>query len=284
MDERETTGRRARSDSELNRGTKGRQMHADKDAVRSKGAVEPRKKSRTAEIRRKEGQVRNRRSEVEGDEARLKTRRGVSEDKTAKNRSQKSRMYSGDLGYEEPVGVVKRSAGAKRSAGVKGNTGGKKNTAARRKKKKQRIRIGLFLLLFLVIILILGAAVGTFLWKKYGPTKEPYDLDKYFGIESERQAGVTIDNEVIGAEGMMIDGQAYLSYEAVRDHLNGRFYWDANENILLYTLPQAMVRVDVGSKNYTISKDTKSEDYVILKTEGSKAYIALDFVPQYTNL
>ena len=36
-----------------------------------------------------------------------------------------------------------------------------------------------------------------------------------------------------------------------------------------------MVTVEVGSKDYNVSKEKKSEDYVILKTEGSTAYIAL---------
>ncbi len=278
MDERETTGRRVYSDSEQNKGTKRRQAKPERDTVRSKGTGETRKSIRTDEPRRREGQVRSRRTDSQGDASKIKTRRTQTGDRPARKRSESS-------GYDEPqAGAEKRSAGSSKSAGVKRNPAAKRSAGTKRKKKKQRIRIGLFLLLFLIIVLILGAAVGTVLWKKYGPTKETYDLDKYFGIESERQAGVTIDNEVITAEGMIADGQAYLSYEAVRDHLNDRFYWDANENILLYTLPQAMVRVDVGSKDYTISKDTKSEDYVILKTEGSKAYIALDFVQQYTNL
>ena len=83
---------------------------------------------------------------------------------------------------------------------------------------------------------------------------------------------------------MRVDGHLYLSYEVVRDYLNDRFYWDPNENILLYTLPREMVRASVGSKDYTISKETKSEDYVILKTNGSTAYIAADFVQQSTNM
>ena len=106
----------------------------------------------------------------------------------------------------------------------------------------------------------------------------------YFGIESEEQVGITINNEVIEAGAMRVDGHLYLSYEVVRDYLNDRFYWDPNENILLYTLPREMVRASVGSKDYTISKETKSEDYVILKTNGSTAYIAADFVQQYTNM
>lgn len=34
----------------------------------------------------------------------------------------------------------------------------------------------------------------------------------------------------------------------------------------------------------TLYPKKKSEDYVILKTEGNTAYIALDFVQQYTNI
>ena len=52
----------------------------------------------------------------------------------------------------------------------------------------------------------------------------------------------------------------------------------------MYTLPKDMVTVEVGSKDYQVSKDKKSEDYVILKTEGSTAYIALDFIKQYAGI
>ena len=49
-------------------------------------------------------------------------------------------------------------------------------------------------------------------------------------------------------------------------------------------LPAGMVSVDVGSKDYTIAKTPHSEDYVILKTEGRTAFIALDFVKKYTDI
>ena len=46
-------------------------------------------------------------------------------------------------------------------------------------------------------------------------------------------------------------------------YINSRFYWDPNENVLLYMLPKDMVSVEVGSKDYNVSKEKKSEDYVI---------------------
>ena len=45
-----------------------------------------------------------------------------------------------------------------------------------------------------------------------------------------------------------------------------------------------MVSVEVGSKDYSVSNEKQSEDYVILRTDGSTAYIALDFIQQYTNI
>ena len=42
--------------------------------------------------------------------------------------------------------------------------------------------------------------------------------------------------------------------------------------------------MEVGSKEYTDITERKSEDYVILKTEGRTAYIALPFIQEYTNM
>ena len=50
------------------------------------------------------------------------------------------------------------------------------------------------------------------------------------------------------------------------------------------TLPNGVVSVGVGSKDYSVGKEKNSEEYVIVKAEGSTAYVALDFVKQYTNM
>lgn len=156
--------------------------------------------------------------------------------------------------------------------------------AARKKQSKRRRQRNLGIKIALFIIVVIAVIVGAFLWKRYSPSKEKYDKNKYFGIEAEGQLAITVNNQVVEPAGMISDGKAYIQYETVRDYINGRFYWDPNENVLLYTLPSDMVSVEVGSKDYSVSKEKKSEDYVILKTEGSTAYIALDFIQQYTNV
>ena len=152
---------------------------------------------------------------------------------------------------------------------------------ARMRRRRKRQRMIRFVLL---IILIIVAIAGIILWKRYSPSKEQYDMKKYYGIEKDGQVGITVDNKVVEAEGKLAGGKVYVAYNIVRDYINSRFYWDPNEKVLLYMLPEDMISVDVGSKDYSISRKKKSEDYVILKTEGNTAYIALDFVQQYTNI
>ena len=155
---------------------------------------------------------------------------------------------------------------------------------SRRAYLKRRRRQDLTIKIAIFVILIASVIGGAFLIKKFGPSKEMVKVDKYYGIENENQLAIIVDNEVVGAKGMLYDGNPYVEYAVVRDYLNGRFYLDVNENILLYTLSDGTIRVDVGSKDYTLQKETKSKDYVILKMEGSAAYIALDFVQEYTNI
>ena len=143
-------------------------------------------------------------------------------------------------------------------------------------------------------MLIAAAAGGFLIWQRYGSSNEKADLTSYSGLEEENDRAVVINGEVVRREentgeseqdaapapGKMYDGQYYIEYSVVRDQINKRFYWDSNENVLLYTLPDGNVTVEVGSREYTDVTEQKSADYDILKTEGRTAYIALPFLKE----
>ena len=90
------------------------------------------------------------------------------------------------------------------------------------KRKRQR---NLIIKGALLIILVVGAIVAAFLWKRYSPSKEKYDLKKYYGIENEGQLAITIDDQVVEPHGNIADGKAYIQYDVVRKYINSRFYW-----------------------------------------------------------
>ena len=149
------------------------------------------------------------------------------------------------------------------------------------KRRRQQDLIKKAILFVVIITCVIGGAIFV---KKLSPSKERANLNKYYGIKKEEQLAVVVDNKVVGANGILLDGKPYVEYAVVRDYLNQRFYLDANENLLLYTLPQGTIRAEVGSKEFTLQKETKNKDYIILKMEGDTAYIALDFVQEYTDL
>lgn len=169
---------------------------------------------------------------------------------------------------------------------------GRKSSRARRRRRNAIIRWIIF------VILIAAAAGGFLIWQRYGSSNEKADLDSYYGLNEENDLAVVVNSEVVRREentvqsgeaiapapGKIYDGQYYIEYSVVREQINKRFYWDSNENVLLYTLPSGNVSVEVGSSEYTDITEKKSEDYVILKTEGRTAYIALPFIQKYTNM
>ena len=160
----------------------------------------------------------------------------------------------------------------------------RKSQIARRKMLRRRRKRRRMITILLLFILIIAVALAAFVWKKYSPTKEKYDLNEYYGIEKEGQMAVIVNNHIAGPVGIVEDGKVYVQYDTVRDSVNGRFYWDSEGQTLRYTLPNDIVSVGTESKEYAVSKDKKSEDYVIVRMDGETPYIALDFIQQYTNI
>ena len=160
-----------------------------------------------------------------------------------------------------------------------GQPGRRRSRKKRRRRNPQMIPI---LIAFVLILLVGGGLVGKMLYDKYSPSKELADMDEYFNLEDEQEMAVIINDEMLEDKGRIIDGRAYLHVETVYQHLNSRFYWDATENLYLYALPTELVSVDVGSSDYAIAKGKHSMDYVIVRVDGSDAYVALDFIKEYT--
>lgn len=272
-----------------------RQRSVGQDSVRSRAGNQDSVRSRTDNqdsVRSRTDNQDSLRSRAGNqDSARLRTRsqrsgrqRSQSQEfirqQTQNPESKKQAQDSTGRGQQSAQGQESRREQFRQQA----RRNGSRRQPVRKKQSRRRRKRNLGIKIFLVVILAIAAVVVAFLWKRYSPSKEKYDLNEYYGIEQEGQLAITVDNQVVEPHGMIADGKAYIQYDIVRNYINSRFYWDPNENILLYTLPNDTVSVEVGSKDYNVSKEKKSEDYVILKTDGSTAYIALDFIQQYTNI
>lgn len=155
----------------------------------------------------------------------------------------------------------------------------KKRTAQNRRKRY------LYIIIVLAILIgAIGVASYYFYMEKYGLSDEEMNLSKYYETVSESDMAIVLNDEIIGVEGIVINDVPYISYDTVRTLINSRFYWDSNENLLLYTLSDSTVTVNLGNSSYTEGVNTVNTSYVIVKSEGDDTYIAAEFVQQYTNI
>lgn len=134
----------------------------------------------------------------------------------------------------------------------------------------------------LILVVILFMLLGNLI-EKYSPSKETEDLSTYYGLSSDTEIALILNNEVIDAKGRLIDGHVYLDYNTVYNYINSRFYWDTNENILRYTTSTDLISAAAESTSYTVSKEAKSFDQIIVKGDAAAAYLSLDFVKQYSD-
>ena len=111
--------------------------------------------------------------------------------------------------------------------------------------------------LSLIFIILVSIIVGKKI-KQYVPSSEEQDLETYFGITSEDEIAIELNHSIIEEKALLRDGTIYLDYNYVHDSLNDRFYWDTNENILLYTTSSDVIKASADSKDYYIASRIKS--------------------------
>lgn len=161
---------------------------------------------------------------------------------------------------------------------------GKRRRRSRKRRRKRNPQMIPAMIIILLILIVGGGLVGKILYDKYSPSKELADTAEYFQLENDQEVAVLVNDMMLEDKGRIIDGRIYLNVETVYQYLNSRFYWDASENTYLYALPTELVSAQVGSSDYMVAKSKQSMDYVILRADGEEAFVALDFVSQYTRL
>lgn len=134
--------------------------------------------------------------------------------------------------------------------------------------------------LFLIIVLLMLVAM---LIRKYMPSKEVIPLTKYYEVEGN-QLLLILQDQVYEEKGLFIDGEAYIDYDTVTKYLNKRFYWDSNENLLLYTTATEIIKAEAGTKAYYVNKSKTDTKYPIIKAEGDKIYISASYIKLFSNL
>lgn len=141
----------------------------------------------------------------------------------------------------------------------------------------------------LVILVISVIVVGNIIEKRT-PSKKHIsngELLAIYGLgedDSDGQAAIILQDSLVEEKALVDNGQVYLEYSFVKANIDDKFYWDNNENVLIYTTPTDIIKADLGSGEYYVSKTKNETDYTIVKVIGSKTYIAMEYIMLYSNV
>jgi spore germination protein YaaH len=137
-----------------------------------------------------------------------------------------------------------------------------------------RKAVPVFVALGLMFILIFGF-FGSRILERYIPTDEKADITQLLGV-NDKKVALFLNEELQEEKGIYVEGQTYLPIDWVNRTLNERFYWDTNEKLLVYALPDSIVYAD----HTTIGSTGKP----LIWVDQNDVYLSAGLVSNYTDI
>ncbi|MBD5545364.1 MAG: SH3 domain-containing protein [Lachnospiraceae bacterium] len=149
------------------------------------------------------------------------------------------------------------------------------------KQIKQKMIPIIIAVVLIILIVIIGLFSG--IMEKYSYSDERMDLNEYFQVYTEKELSILWEDDFLEEKGIVQNGTCYLPLDMVQAYLNSRFYFDAGENLLIYTTPTEIIRAYAGENVYAVDGVEFPIDYQAALVEEEIPYIAVDFVKLYAN-
>ena len=134
-----------------------------------------------------------------------------------------------------------------------------------------------------LICVVIGVSFGKTIVDKYSYGQERADLNDYFNRYSADEVSIILQDEKIEEKGTMKDGHVYFPMSTVKKLFTGRFYYDYNENLLLYTNAVTTVRTEVGTSSYTENGTDNDLGHALCYEKGGNLFISIDYIKKFVN-
>lgn len=125
------------------------------------------------------------------------------------------------------------------------------------------------IVVFFLIMIIAGVGLAS----RYIPTKERMNLTEYYGQAAEGEAILILGTEKMEERALISNGNAYLSLSIVNAYLNERYYWDADNQQILYATPSVLEYYPGSAEG---GNDVWIKDGVV--------YLNINFIKKYTDI
>lgn len=141
----------------------------------------------------------------------------------------------------------------------------------------------------IVMIIIIGVVgLKTGLIDKYSYSEDTMDMNEYYQLFDSNQVPIILGDENIEQKAYSFNGANYLPLNFVTEYLNGRFYYDEAESLVLYTTPTELYQIPISTEeeiitSYTVNAESRSSDVAIATLYKDEIYLAISYVEQFAN-
>ena len=149
---------------------------------------------------------------------------------------------------------------------------------------KQNRKLPILITLLLIALVI----AGSFFYDrahKDDPSTRQASLAEMYPVK-EGTIPLVINGTMSEVRGVWKNHQVYLRLGTIVNEVNPRFYWDDNEQLLIYTGATQIVRAyaDTQYENAPVFYDTASTESSGDEDPETRIYVSLGYVCQYTNI
>lgn len=134
-----------------------------------------------------------------------------------------------------------------------------------------------------IVICGVITALAIALVNKYTPSETMRTLDNYYDVAPD-EAVVLLENEIYGERALIRDGGIYLRLDTVDSILNDDFYLDEAEQLLSYTLPTELIRVEENQAYYYSNEEVCQLEHPALIKPDNEYYLSLEFTALFSNM
>lgn len=125
----------------------------------------------------------------------------------------------------------------------------------------------------ILVLLLAVTGLGVYFAGKYIPTKEHMNLTEYYGQPAEGEMVVVLGTDIMEDRALKLGKQIYLPQDMVSTYLNQRYYWDSENQQILYATPSSIEK---------FSASGSGDGDVWLKDD--KVYLSLSLIQKYTDM
>ena len=140
----------------------------------------------------------------------------------------------------------------------------------KQKMKRKRIlqRIMPVIIAVILIVIVLLVSFGNGIFEEYGKSQKKADMNAYFGLTAADQSEVILNGEYLDTKAKVQDGKYYLPLKLVNDSIYDGFYYDSNEDKLLFTTAEETMTASTA-------------DYI---KDGDSIDVSVDYVKKFVNM